>query len=138
MTTRPSTLLRDLTALAADLAGYAPTPRKVILGHPLNVKHLHERAGVTNPDISRFKLGGIEIRADKNLPRWATRYEPPSHRFVEYCKADEPWLRYFGFGRTVDTTEMVFYEMTMPNLHAPFQFLHRREEAARLVRVIGP
>lgn len=57
-----------------------------------------------------MNIAGMEVVANPYVPEFKTKWEYPKHRFVEYEKSDEPWLRYFGFMREIQTTEPVIYQ----------------------------
>lgn len=104
---------------------------KIVACHPDNVAMLRqaaanaeelkrldgiERAIVGAPPIA---FTGMKILANDALPRFKTEFVPPSHRFVEYEKKDEAWLRYFGMGHDVETKERAFFLIDEQVLLAP-------------------
>jgi hypothetical protein len=50
--------------------------------------------------VNPFKpLGGLKVATNPHLAKRV--WEFPKDRFVTYEPTDEPWCRYFGFGREV-------------------------------------
>jgi hypothetical protein len=54
---------------------------------------------------------GIEIRTDIHLNKYAQRWQFPVTPFVEYEKSDEAWAIPLGFGKWVDTKDLLFYKI---------------------------
>jgi hypothetical protein len=56
-----------------------------------------------------MSLLSIPVFTDPNLPRYATRWEFPPDRFVEYEESDEVWAKQLGFGRSVTTDQPAIF-----------------------------
>lgn len=62
--------------------------------------------------IGRF---GIRVHTSELCPRHPARWEFPKERIFEWERSDEPWARYFGFGREVeDRNQLAFFQIGFP------------------------
>lgn len=84
-----------------------------VLMHPRTLEALR----LTHPDVegSRlnggYSLAGVPITVSDLAPEFVERWEFPQEPFIEYESSDEPWARYFGFGRQVVTEERAVFVM---------------------------
>ena len=86
-------------------------PKKIIC-HPDNFDLIKKE--IPPLEYPGNLLWGIEIVVDKNIPKYARRWQFPYSPFIEYEKSDEEWAIKLSYGRWIDTDEPVFYVIDWP------------------------
>lgn len=103
---RDTVSIQDLKNTHRNLDSY-------ILTHPNNIPLLQKE--FQNPSFSYLNwFWGIDIKTDKNLPQFRTKWKFPEDKYIEYSEEDEKWAKPVGFGWEVQTDIPLFYQITYP------------------------
>lgn len=88
---------------------------------------------IAHPDhaksLSVIEGHGIPVVADKNVPKYASKYCWPKTRFIEYEDSDIAWGKYAGVGSYVeDKNQPVVWAVNEPKYPNPLFYYGAAEE----------